>query len=97
VSKPLEECAVVITGGTSGVGLATAHAFAEVGVTRLALIGRNHARGMAAIVMFSRTLAIEAKRDGIRVNAITPSRRNFSEQPRRWRIGGPPSRKTWPR
>jgi len=28
---------------------------------------------MAAIVMFSRTLAIEAKRDGIRVNALTPS------------------------
>jgi NAD(P)-dependent dehydrogenase (short-subunit alcohol dehydrogenase family) len=28
---------------------------------------------MAAIVMFSRTLAIEAKRDGIRVNAIIPS------------------------
>jgi 2-hydroxycyclohexanecarboxyl-CoA dehydrogenase len=28
---------------------------------------------MAAIVMFSRTLAMEAKRDGIRVNALTPS------------------------
>lgn len=28
---------------------------------------------MAAIVMFSRALAIEAKRDGIRVNALTPS------------------------
>lgn len=28
---------------------------------------------MAAIVMFSRTLAIEAKRDGIRVNVLTPS------------------------
>ena len=28
---------------------------------------------MAGIIMFSRTLAIEAKRDGIRVNAITPS------------------------
>jgi NAD(P)-dependent dehydrogenase (short-subunit alcohol dehydrogenase family) len=28
---------------------------------------------MAAIVMFSRTLAMEAKRDGVRVNAITPS------------------------
>lgn len=28
---------------------------------------------MAAIVMFTRTLAIEAKRDGIRVNALTPS------------------------
>lgn len=29
--------------------------------------------GMAAIVMFSRTLAMEAKRDGIRVNVLTPS------------------------
>jgi NAD(P)-dependent dehydrogenase (short-subunit alcohol dehydrogenase family) len=28
---------------------------------------------MAAIVMFSRTLAMEAKRDGIRVNTLTPS------------------------
>jgi NAD(P)-dependent dehydrogenase (short-subunit alcohol dehydrogenase family) len=28
---------------------------------------------MAAIVMFSRALAIEAKRDGIRVNVLTPS------------------------
>jgi NAD(P)-dependent dehydrogenase (short-subunit alcohol dehydrogenase family) len=28
---------------------------------------------MAAIVMFSRTLAMEAKRDGIRVNCVTPS------------------------
>ncbi|ATQ29159.1 SDR family NAD(P)-dependent oxidoreductase [Rhodococcus ruber] len=28
---------------------------------------------MAAIVMFSKTLAMEAKRDGIRVNAVTPS------------------------
>ncbi|MGW0039384.1 SDR family NAD(P)-dependent oxidoreductase [Gordonia sp. NPDC003376] len=28
---------------------------------------------MAAIVMFSRAMAMEAKRDGIRVNAITPS------------------------
>jgi len=28
---------------------------------------------MAAITMFSRTLAIEAKRDGIRVNTLTPS------------------------
>jgi NAD(P)-dependent dehydrogenase (short-subunit alcohol dehydrogenase family) len=28
---------------------------------------------MAAIVTFTRTLAVEAKRDGIRVNAVTPS------------------------
>ncbi len=31
------------------------------------------ARDVAAIVMFSRVTAIEAKRDGIRVNVITPS------------------------
>jgi NAD(P)-dependent dehydrogenase (short-subunit alcohol dehydrogenase family) len=29
--------------------------------------------GMAAIIMFSRVAAIEGKRDGIRVNALTPS------------------------
>ena len=29
--------------------------------------------GMAAIVMFSRTVAMEAKRDGVRVNVLTPS------------------------
>jgi NAD(P)-dependent dehydrogenase (short-subunit alcohol dehydrogenase family) len=40
--------AVVITGGTSGVGLATAHRFAAAGVTRLALIGRNAERGKEA-------------------------------------------------
>ncbi len=28
---------------------------------------------MAAIVMFSRTAALEAKRDGIRINLLTPS------------------------
>jgi NAD(P)-dependent dehydrogenase (short-subunit alcohol dehydrogenase family) len=28
---------------------------------------------MAAIIMFSRTLAMEAKRDGVRVNVLTPS------------------------
>lgn len=48
MSKPLEECAVLIAGGTSGVGLASALAFADAGVTRLALIGRNTERGAAA-------------------------------------------------
>jgi 2-hydroxycyclohexanecarboxyl-CoA dehydrogenase len=39
---------VLITGGTSGIGLATAMAFAEAGARRIALIGRNFERGMAA-------------------------------------------------
>jgi 2-hydroxycyclohexanecarboxyl-CoA dehydrogenase len=39
---------VLITGGTSGIGLATAIAFAEAGAQRIAIIGRNLERGMAA-------------------------------------------------
>jgi NAD(P)-dependent dehydrogenase (short-subunit alcohol dehydrogenase family) len=39
--------AVLITGGTSGVGLATAHRFAAAGA-RIALIGRNAERGKQA-------------------------------------------------
>jgi NAD(P)-dependent dehydrogenase (short-subunit alcohol dehydrogenase family) len=38
---------------------------------------------MAAIVMFSRTLAMEAKRNGVRVNAITPSLVTDTETSRR--------------
>ncbi|HSV71981.1 MAG TPA: SDR family oxidoreductase [Methylibium sp.] len=44
----LEACGVVITGGTAGVGLATALRFAEAGVKRIALLGRNAERGETA-------------------------------------------------
>ncbi|MTD12502.1 SDR family oxidoreductase [Nakamurella sp. YIM 132087] len=40
---------VVITGGTSGVGLATAIAFARAGVRRPVLVGRNQERGKDAV------------------------------------------------
>jgi NAD(P)-dependent dehydrogenase (short-subunit alcohol dehydrogenase family) len=46
--RPLEESGVVITGGTSGIGLAGARAFAAAGVPRLVLIGRDVERGRAA-------------------------------------------------
>jgi 2-hydroxycyclohexanecarboxyl-CoA dehydrogenase len=46
--KSLRDSAVLITGGTSGVGLATALRFATAGVTRIALIGRNEERGRSA-------------------------------------------------
>lgn len=42
------ESAVLIAGGTSGVGLASALAFTDAGVRRLALLGRNRERGEAA-------------------------------------------------
>lgn len=47
--KALADSAVVIVGGTSGVGLATAHQFAAAGVRGLALIGRNPERGENAL------------------------------------------------
>ncbi|HVW43407.1 MAG TPA: SDR family oxidoreductase [Amycolatopsis sp.] len=40
---------VLIAGGTSGVGLATAVAFARTGCRRLMLVGRNEERGKRAI------------------------------------------------
>ena len=46
---PLEECAVLIVGGTSGVGLATARKFAQSGVRKLAIMGRDRKRGEAAL------------------------------------------------
>ena len=42
------ESAVLIAGGTSGIGLASALAFTDAGVRRIALLGRDHARGDAA-------------------------------------------------
>ena len=45
---PLDKCSVLITGGTSGVGLATAIQFAEAGVPRIGINGRNAERGEKA-------------------------------------------------
>lgn len=53
----------------SGVIINVASDAAKVPTPGESVIGA----AMAAIVMFTRTLAIEAKRDGIRANALTPS------------------------
>lgn len=46
--KAIADCTVLITGGTSGIGLATAEAFASAGAPRIALVGRDAERGEAA-------------------------------------------------
>jgi 2-hydroxycyclohexanecarboxyl-CoA dehydrogenase len=46
--RTLQDSGVVITGGTSGVGLAAARQLADAGVRRLVLMGRNAERGAAA-------------------------------------------------
>ena len=43
------DSAVLIAGGTSGVGLASAHGFAAAGVRRIALLARSPERGAAAV------------------------------------------------
>jgi 2-hydroxycyclohexanecarboxyl-CoA dehydrogenase len=47
-ARPLNDCSVLITGGTSGVGLETAIQFAQAGAPRIAINGRNAERGEAA-------------------------------------------------
>jgi 2-hydroxycyclohexanecarboxyl-CoA dehydrogenase len=46
--RQLDDSAVLVCGGTSGVGLASAVAFAQAGVKRLAVMGRHADRGEAA-------------------------------------------------
>lgn len=72
VLGPMMMCSAVIPqmrakGG--GVIINVASDAAKVPTPGESVIGA----GMAGIVMFTKTLAMEAKRDGIRVNALTPS------------------------
>jgi NAD(P)-dependent dehydrogenase (short-subunit alcohol dehydrogenase family) len=46
--RTLADSVVLICGGTSGIGLASAIAFAEAGTRRIAIMGRDSTRGQAA-------------------------------------------------
>ena len=54
-AKEIRESAVIIVGGTSGVGLAAARQFAAAGARGVALIGRNAERGARALAAVSET------------------------------------------
>ena len=72
VDVPMNMSRAVIDGmraRKSGVIINIASDAAKVPTPGETIVGA----AMAAIVMFSRTLALEAKRDGIRVHALTPS------------------------
>lgn len=74
--KPLvrsyEESAVLIAGGTSGVGLASALAFTDAGVRRVALLARNKERGESAAAAV-RSHCPDAQVHFIACDAMAPS------------------------
>lgn len=49
MARPLEESAILLTGGTAGIGLACAEALARAGAPRLMLASRTAARGEQAL------------------------------------------------
>jgi len=66
--RTLDESGVAITGGTSGVGLASARQFVAAGVRRIVLLGRNEERGRAACEML-RTGSPDAHVEFVAVDA----------------------------
>jgi NAD(P)-dependent dehydrogenase (short-subunit alcohol dehydrogenase family) len=62
----------LIAGGTSGIGLACALALASAGVRRIALLGRNADRGLAAQAQVSEAYP-EAEVSFLRVDATDPN------------------------
>lgn len=84
---PIEDVAAMLTGQALGpmhMSRALLPAMVEQGGGSIVNVASDAAKvptpgetvigaAMAAIVTFTRTLAVEAKRDGIRVNAVTPS------------------------
>lgn len=65
VVRTLQDSVVLITGGTSGVGLASAKRFAEVGVRKIMIVGRDLGRGDDA------RKAVRGRQSGVDVQFIS--------------------------
>jgi 2-hydroxycyclohexanecarboxyl-CoA dehydrogenase len=70
--RSLQDSGVAITGGTSGVGLASARQLAQAGVRRFVLMGRDEQRGRAACAAV-RDVAADAQVEFVAVDANDPA------------------------
>jgi 2-hydroxycyclohexanecarboxyl-CoA dehydrogenase len=78
---------VLIAGGTSGVGLATAAAFAAAGAVRLALVGRSKERGDRAIAVL-RKAAPQAAPEFVQADVNVPGEAVGAAAAAERRLGG---------
>jgi 2-hydroxycyclohexanecarboxyl-CoA dehydrogenase len=69
--RSVQDSGVAITGGTSGVGLASARQLAQAGARRFVLMGRDEARGRAACAAV-REVAADVRAEFVAVDANDP-------------------------
>jgi 2-hydroxycyclohexanecarboxyl-CoA dehydrogenase len=86
--KPLSECIVMVSGGTSGVGLATAICFAKEGCRKVAIMGRTPERGQQAIARFREQAPEGAQVELILADANDPGQATEAAQQVVARLGG---------
>jgi NAD(P)-dependent dehydrogenase (short-subunit alcohol dehydrogenase family) len=67
--KDFADSTALVVGGTAGIGLASARGLARAGVPRLAIVGRNEDRGVAAAEEISRLGSVATY---IRGDAVDP-------------------------
>jgi NAD(P)-dependent dehydrogenase (short-subunit alcohol dehydrogenase family) len=86
-AKRLDESAVLVVGGSSGVGLATAVGFVEAGVRRIAIMARDARRGFAAQHKV-RTVASDAQVEFVEGDASDAEQAQRSAERARALLGG---------